>query len=527
MSDTNDNNKGHPLIAAAAACDAESILRLVKEQATVRALSDRVLCSEVAMALVRSAAADDLVREMIRHVASTSEFTGRMVESYAALCCFERKTRRDLAVRLVREARFVSVPVFLVAVQRNLTGAIEASQTDGRIRVHPNDRASLHHKALCLAAKYNRVAVIRLLARDGARVDVSPPGTGLQPLQVASDLGHVEAVRVLCELGASLTDRTQHGSTALHLASIHGHTGVMRVLLEHGANKEARKRTGMTPIISAASCDNGGSGVDACRMLVEAGAEVNACTSDGLTAMHVAAHRGDCELIAYLASVGASIQAEKVNGMTPLHSAACDTPHAGACELLLRLGARPDATYGGGNTAMHVAALCGGADAIAVMLRGGCDVALRNGVGQLALHHAARKRSTEICEMLLRAGSPVDAPDTNGLSAAVIAAMVDGTETLRVLYRHGASGVTRMFHTGGEERVSALSLGTGEALELARRWAAGEDHEQVAARTVRDMTDRRMLPELADICAAYLVVPVPREAAARGGEPDAKRQRRL
>ena len=51
-----------------------------------------------------------------------------------------------------------------------------------------------------------------------------------------------------------------------------------------------------------------------------------------------------------------------------------------------------------------------------------------------------------------------------------------------------------------------------------------------AARAAREATDRRMLPELAAICAAYLVAPVAgpsRKTRPRDGlAPDATRKRR-
>jgi ankyrin repeat protein len=51
--------------------------------------------------------------------------------------------------------------------------------------------------------------------------------------------GHVDAVRVLVEVGAEVEASAADGATPLHVAANHGHVAVVKTLVELGADKEA------------------------------------------------------------------------------------------------------------------------------------------------------------------------------------------------------------------------------------------------------------------------------------------------
>jgi ankyrin repeat protein len=348
---------------------------------------------------------------------------------------------------------------------------------------------------------------------------------------VAARLGHTDATRALCEAGASVHGVTPHQSTALHLAALEGHTGVMRVLLEYGADKDARKRHDFTPLISAAS----GGSVEACRVLVEAGASTRTLAAFGLSAVHAAAHRGSCAVIEYLASIGASVGLAKSDGVTPLHAAA-EASRSAACSLLLRLGAPPSPRCQAGSTPLHRAvcvktdsadAAAAVVDTVAALLRGGASAAAASNRQRLALHYAVSTGLDTVCEMLLRAGSPVDTPDMTGVTPAAVAAAGDRVGALRILLRHGADPLHQWeSREDGEPPLSVLSVSKeGESHDMVLRWSRGEDEEQLATSAVRAVSDRNTLPELAAICASYLISPAARSRDRGVEEPGAKRRR--
>ena len=58
--------------------------------------------------------------------------------------------------------------------------------------------------------------------------------------------------------------------------------------------------------------------LEAVKLCVELGLDINAVNSMGLTAMHGAANRGSDDIIKYLSSLGAKVDVKDKEGRTPL-----------------------------------------------------------------------------------------------------------------------------------------------------------------------------------------------------------------
>lgn len=76
------------------------------------------------------------------------------------------------------------------------------------------------------------------------QVDLS----GMTPLHWAADRGHVEAVQLLINAGASTKSKDSEGQTALHYAASCGHGKVVNILLEAGSDPEAIDNDGERPV---------------------------------------------------------------------------------------------------------------------------------------------------------------------------------------------------------------------------------------------------------------------------------------
>ena len=120
------------------------------------------------------------------------------------------------------------------------------------------------------------------------------------------------------------------GATAFFLASKVTDVEAMKVLLEGGADPLIPSAENTTPLMVAAGLDiwnpgeDGGSlggqeeeVLEAVRMLVELGNDVNAVNDLGETALHGAAFRGVNIVVEYLVEQGARIDARDRNGWTP------------------------------------------------------------------------------------------------------------------------------------------------------------------------------------------------------------------
>lgn len=70
----------------------------------------------------------------------------------------------------------------------------------------------------------------------------------LPVIMQASELGNIEQVRQLLELGVDVNSRFDEGFTALHAAAASGHTNIVDLLLAKGADVNAQDEFGNTPL---------------------------------------------------------------------------------------------------------------------------------------------------------------------------------------------------------------------------------------------------------------------------------------
>lgn len=87
-------------------------------------------------------------------------------------------------------------------------------------------------------------------------------------------------------------------------------------------------------------------------LAVHGGADLNRARHDGATAIHLAAHAGQAQLVTRLLALGADVDPRRQDGSTPLYTAA-QRGQAEAIKVLIRKGgADPSqATQDGGERA--------------------------------------------------------------------------------------------------------------------------------------------------------------------------------
>jgi ankyrin repeat protein len=140
---------------------------------------------------------------------------------------------------------------------------------------------------------------------------------------------------------ASLTGAySDDGFTALHFAAYFGATDAMAALLDAGASTEAVTKNFLTnmPLHAAAA----GGRIEACRLLLERGADVNARQHGGYSVLHSPCFVNNREMAELFLAHGADPSAAADDGKTPADVAS----QQGNIELaaLLRARAATDAS---------------------------------------------------------------------------------------------------------------------------------------------------------------------------------------
>jgi ankyrin repeat protein len=125
----------------------------------------------------------------------------------------------------------------------------------------------------------------------------------------ASALGHAERLRELLDGDPSLANAwAADGFQPLGLASFFGHVDAARLLVEHGAevNSASRNPMKVMPLHSAAAAQDPVVRYEIAKLLLEAGADPNARQQDEYTPLMAADQHGDQRLRELLVEHGAT-----------------------------------------------------------------------------------------------------------------------------------------------------------------------------------------------------------------------------
>jgi ankyrin repeat protein len=259
-----------------------------------------------------------------------------------ALLLLERRQ----SLRLTR--RFTAL---MQASARGHTAIARALLAKG---MEPDVRNESGVAALHLAAGSGRLPIVRLLLEQQADPNLRSK-SGQTPLMLAALNGKTRIAEVLLEHGAREDERSDDGQTALMYAASAGRTYTVGALLAAGADANAvddtkqsardlataqkhgdianllrameseTKPADATPGVSAGPSDfviGQPSTSTLISALLAKGADVNARSVEGKTALLLAAEKGRSETVRKLLANGAEVDAQDAAGQTALERAA-------------------------------------------------------------------------------------------------------------------------------------------------------------------------------------------------------------
>jgi ankyrin repeat protein len=164
--------------------------------------------------------------------------------------------------------------------------------------------------ALMMAARTGTAAAIRVLLEAGADVNAKETWGGTTALMWAVSQGHAEAARMLIAAGADVNAKSNYVAAA----NGRGFEGRTPVGNRTEAKPEEFASGWLTPLMLAAREGN----VELARILVSAGADVNATAGDGKTALALAIFNGNYDVASLLVDSKADVNKADAQRFTPL-----------------------------------------------------------------------------------------------------------------------------------------------------------------------------------------------------------------
>lgn len=179
----------------------------------------------------------------------------------------------------------------------------------------------------------------------------------------------------------------------------------------------------------------------------------------------------DCTILSLLIAAGADVNASSATGFTALHRVARSSPEA--VKILLDASADVNARNDGGSTPLFIAALLNPAfdpaaklECVSLLLKAGADVNVRNRQGQTALLFVGPLiqgkfplAESALAERLIRAGADVNARDSQG-SSPLLNWVFGPPEPVKILLKAGADPNARDHMGMGPLLVAAMFNGT-------------------------------------------------------------------
>jgi ankyrin repeat protein len=232
----------------------------------------------------------------------------------------------------------------------------------------------------------------------------------------AVQYGNAVSLAALLSAGGNFKE-----TLAVNIAAYNGHTDCLKVLLDAGGDVNECSSDGRSPIYIAAC--NGHA--DCLKLLLGAGGNVNKCDNDGFSPVYFAAYKGHTDCLKLLLDAGGDVNKCHKDGASPVYIAAYQG-RTDCLKLLLDAGGDVNKCSNDGASPILIASQFGQSAALSTLLLAGGNVfqVMTSGPnkGASPLWVLATCGRTECLEQLLMNGCDINLCTDDGRSPVYAAA---------------------------------------------------------------------------------------------------------
>ncbi|KAL8756169.1 MAG: hypothetical protein Q9199_003121 [Rusavskia elegans] len=297
-------------------------------------------------------------------------------------------------------AKLTSEVLAFMAMDQNLSCATQVAMQEFMFdswAKHPADGPVL--APLIVAAYFGLSEITASLLKRGTDANVlARPPNGVSVLDIASQKGHPDVVKLLLDRGA-IVQRQQFNNVAER-----GFLEVVQVLIKHGADFRAKSNTKETPLSYAAA-----SGSIACvQALLDAGVPLDHNEAGVKQATYTAAAHSQHSMLQWLFNKGAVVDVRGCHKNNVLHGTVCDCADPAIIRLIMETAMKQNKVQSvlnarnmHGKPPIMDAVERNRLAAVSVLLRFDLDLEQGDNDGRTALHWAVSRNLPAMTKLLL------------------------------------------------------------------------------------------------------------------------------
>lgn len=292
---------------------------------------------------------------------------------------------------------------------------------------------------LHIAASNMALETIKKLLKHGARLDLKDKIAGRTPIWMALDRMHVDSV-ILLLTSESASHRKSGGWTPLHRAAELGNMELITKLLDMGVAIDATSDLNLSALHLACCIHPEAQALVTSKLLVDRGAKVDIRNDKGETPLMFATSRGYQSVCESLLKLGADTLAMSTIARSTLHIACViynEKQSLKMCEVLISFGVSINARDWVGRTPLMYAAYLGHLSVCKRLVMLGADALAASFASQSALTDAFQQGRHDIVERLSEEYKPlVELKNDHGCTPVHFAMTSSDRETHKLALEH-------------------------------------------------------------------------------------------